>query len=317
MIVRHLLSLASRGRLSVMIFHRVPAVPDALLPLEPAAAQFEALVVHVKRRFSILPLADGIRRLYDGTLPTGALAITFDDGYSDNLSVAAPILHRHGIPATVFVATGYLDGGCMFNDMVIEAVRQATAPEFDLSALGLGKHSVVSVADRRDAIERILGQIKRLPALERSERATSILHTAGAAAPARRMMSRVELQSLADFGIDVGAHTVTHPILAVTPPADAWREILESKRDLEATLGRPVQLFAYPNGKPDADYNGEHVRMVREAGFAGALTTAWGVASRASDPLQLPRFTPWTRQRIKFDVLMLRNMRHRNEQRAA
>ena len=78
---------------------------------------------HLKRRFSVLPLADGVERLYDGTLPASALAVTFDDGYADNLAVAAPLLRKHGVPATLFIATGYVDGGAMWNDIVIEAFR--------------------------------------------------------------------------------------------------------------------------------------------------------------------------------------------------
>jgi peptidoglycan/xylan/chitin deacetylase (PgdA/CDA1 family) len=316
-ILRQALSIASRGRLSIMIFHRVLATPDPLLPQEPAAAEFEALVVHLKRRFTVLPLADGVRRLYDGTLPAGALALTFDDGYTDNLAVAAPILARHGVPATVFVATGYLDGACMFNDMIIEAVRRARTPALDLTAHGLGIHPVASDAERRGAIDAIIVQVKYRATAERRALAAAILGAAGAAAPARLMLDRAGVRALADFRIDVGAHTVTHPILAESAAADAWREIGESKRDLEAATAAPLTLFAYPNGKPDADYKAEHVRMVREAGFAAAVTTAWGVASRASDPLQLPRFTPWTRAPFKFDLMMLRNMRLGAEQRAA
>jgi len=317
MILRQALSLASRGRLSIMIFHRVLSAPDPLLPQEPAAADFEALVIHLKRRFSVLPLAEGVRRLYDGTLPAGALSLTFDDGYTDNLAVAAPILARHGVPATVFIATGYLDGASMFNDTIIEAVRRAPAPALDLAEQGLAVHPVASDAERRAAIDAIIGQVKYRPPGERLAQAAAILRAAGAAPPAGLMLDRAGVRKLAGFGVDVGAHTVTHPILAESTPADAWREISDSKRDLEATTGAPLSLFAYPNGKPDADYKAEHVRMVREAGFAAAVTTAWGVASRDSDRLQLPRFTPWTRAPLKFDLMMLRNMRHGAEQRAA
>jgi peptidoglycan/xylan/chitin deacetylase (PgdA/CDA1 family) len=125
------------------------------------------------------------------------------------------------------------------------------------------------------------------------------------------------LRSLVDAGLEIGAHTVNHPILASVSAAEAWREISESKRDLEQTLGRAVTLFAYPNGKPGKDYAVEHVRMVREAGYVAAVSTAHGAASPQSDTLQLPRFTPWTRQHPKFDLLMLRNLCQGMEARAA
>ena len=317
MILKHALALASRGRLSILTFHRVLAVPDPLLPGEPSAAQFVALLAHVKRNYSVLPLADAIRRLYNGTLPSSALSITIDDGYADNMTVAAPILHGLKLHATVFVATGYLDGGCMFNDMIIEAVRGAKSERLDLAHLDLGTYSLGSIADRRGAIDAIIAKIKYLPAPERIERARRVLSAAGVAAPTKVMLTRDQIVALADFEVDVGAHTVTHPILTNISAADASHEIHQSKVELEQLTQRPVPLFAYPNGYPDVDYTGEHVRMVRDAGFLAGATTAPGAASRESDPMQLPRFTPWTRRPLKFDLLMLRNFRERPERAAA
>jgi peptidoglycan/xylan/chitin deacetylase (PgdA/CDA1 family) len=305
---RSALSLASRDRLSILIFHRILRKPDPLLPSEPTAEQFEALLRHLKARFTVLPLLDAVRCLYSGTLPASALAITFDDGYADNLAVAAPILRRNGIPATVFIATGYLDGGCMWNDLVIEAFRSTHRSELDLTDVGAGRHALASIDDRRAAIDRVLVAIKYLAPAQRVERARVILQSAGVSAPVDLMLTRSSLRSLIEFGFEIGAHTISHPILARVPASDAWREISESKQDLEGLLDRAVTLFAYPNGQPYRDYTHEHVRMVREAGFAAALSTARGAASPKSDVLQLPRFTPWSRHPMKFDLLMLRNL---------
>ena len=82
MITRTALSLASRGRLSILIFHRVLREPDPLLPSEPSAAEFEAIAEHVKARFTALPLSEAVARLQSGTLPSAALSITFDDGHA-------------------------------------------------------------------------------------------------------------------------------------------------------------------------------------------------------------------------------------------
>ena len=155
MIRRWALAVAGRGRLSVLILHRVLAAPDPLLPSEPTSAQFDALLGHVKRQFNVLPLTDAVSRLYAGTLPSRALSITFDDGYADNLTVAAPILKAHGLPATVFVATGCFVDGCMWNDMVIEAVRTTSRPSMDLESAGLGNVPVASVEQKRAAIDLI------------------------------------------------------------------------------------------------------------------------------------------------------------------
>jgi len=132
----------TRGRLSILIFHRVLAETDPLFPGEPNAAQFDKLCAHLRARFEVLPLSEAVTRLQQGSLPAGALAITFDDGYADNLSIAAPILRKHHLPATLFIATGYLDGGCMWNDKLIEAFRSTRNSEIDLRDLGLETYSV-------------------------------------------------------------------------------------------------------------------------------------------------------------------------------
>jgi peptidoglycan/xylan/chitin deacetylase (PgdA/CDA1 family) len=306
---RAALALASRGRLSILIFHRVLREPDALLPSEPTVLEFDTLLTHLKRHYTILPLTDAIDRLYSGSLPSGAVAITFDDGYADNLAVAAPVLRKHAVPATIFIATGYLDGGVMWNDLVIEAFRSAERQELDLNGLGLGTHLLACVDDRRSALDRVLNALKLRPASEREALARRVADTAGVRQTGAFMLTSGGVRALAAFGIDVGAHTVSHPILATTHPDEAWREISESKRTLEHLIGRPVTVFAYPNGRPDIDYSVEHAGMARDAGFSAALSTAWGTANRSTDRMQLPRFTPWTRKPFKFDLQMLTNFR--------
>ena len=319
--LRGAFAIASRSganaRLSILIFHRVLESSDPVLASEPSAEQFDALMQHVKSTFRVLPLGDAVHALFRGTLPSRALAISFDDGYADNLTHAAPILRRHGLPATVFVATGYLDGGCMFNDRVIEALRATRCTDLDLTPLGLGRYPLDSVDARRRAIDGVLDAIKYLPFADRERCAADVAERADVPIPVNLMLTRDGVRSLGAMGLDIGAHTVRHPILTELSRDEAWREIVDSKRELEAIVGRDVMLFAYPNGKPDRDYAREHVAMVRDAGFMAAVSTAWGVASRASDAFQLPRFTPWTRQPLKFDLLMLRNLRQAGEQRAA
>ena len=317
MILAGTLALASRGRLSILIFHRVLPERDALFPGEPTAREFDALLAHLKARFSVLPLREAVDRLYGATLPRAALAVTFDDGYADNLALAAPLLRKHGVPATLFVASGYLDGGLMWNDRVIAAFRSTSRTQLDLQAHGLGAFPTGSTADRRTGIERLLREIKHRPALERERLASAVLDVSGVDPPKNLMLTSDGVRALQAHGVDVGAHTVTHPILARVSRDEAWREICEGKRALESIVGRHVPLFAYPNGHPGDDYTPDHVRMVREAGFTAAVSTAWGAANRTSDRMQLPRFTPWTRKPLRFDLLMLRNLRHRPIQQEA
>src|SRR5205085_1443710 len=117
--------------------HRVLADPDPLFPEEVGAPDFDAQMSILKRWFNVLPLKEALARLREGRLPMRAACITFDDGYADNATVAAPILRRHGLPATFFIATDFIDGGEMWNDTVIDTVRRAPGDSLDARALGL------------------------------------------------------------------------------------------------------------------------------------------------------------------------------------
>ncbi len=315
MLERPMFSLLSpggaRGRLSILIFHRVLPAPDPIFPGEASAAWFDAMLGWLKAWFNVLPLDEAVRRLGEGRLPARAAVITFDDGYADNHDVALPLLQRHGLPATFFIATGFLDGGRMWNDSVIEAVRRCPAAELDLAGLGegdLGRHAVGTAEEKRRAIEAVIGAIKYQPLAARAALVERIGERAGAELPGDLMMTADQVRALRRAGMQIGGHTVSHPILATLDDGAARYEIAEGKRRLEEILGEPVTLFAYPNGKPAADYSPASVALVRELGFQAAVSTAWGAAGPASDPFQLPRFTPWDRSRGRFALRLARNL---------
>jgi hypothetical protein len=138
-----------RAQLLITIFHRVLDRPDPLLPGIPDIDRFRWQIKLLAKHFNILPLRDAAQRLVDGNLPARAAAVTFDDGYADNLTNAIPVLAARGLPATFFVATDYLDGGRMFNDTVIELVRRLDGVNADFSTIGLGMEPCSSIAERR------------------------------------------------------------------------------------------------------------------------------------------------------------------------
>lgn len=295
--------------LSVLNYHSVSAQPEPLGHADVDAATFEMHLEVLASACTVLPLGEAARRLRDGTLPPCAACITFDDGYADNVTRALPMLQRHGLSATFFIATGYLDGGRMFNDVVIEALRRCDAAELDLVALDLGRHPLHDTEARARAIGEILGKVKRLAPDVRAQRVAAVATAAGVAPAGQLMMTREQVRALADAGMEIGCHTHTHPILTSVPPEQARADIAENKRELEDIIGRPVTVFAYPNGKPIRDYGAEHVAMVREAGFEAAVSTARGVAHGGSDPLQLPRFTPWDATPERFLARLVMNWR--------
>jgi peptidoglycan/xylan/chitin deacetylase (PgdA/CDA1 family) len=302
-----LLSMPRTRRLSVLCYHRVLARQDPLLPGEPTAEEFEERMRWVKTNFNVLPLMEAVRAMRENRLPPRALCITFDDGYADNFCIALPILQRLGLPATFFVATGFLDGGCMFNDVVIEAVRAALPADLDLDDLGLGRHPLGSDEQRCRAIDRILARLKYFEPIRRSEVAREVARRAGARVRTDLMMTSEQVCRLHAAGMEIGAHTVSHPILAEVGAQRARHEMAASRARLEEITGAPVRLFAYPNGTPLRDYRGEHAALAREVGFDAAVSGAWGAARAGDDLYQIPRFTPWDRPNWRFGLRLATN----------
>ncbi len=106
----------------------------------------------------------------------------------------------------------------------------------------------------------------------------------------------------------IGGHTTNHPILCTLDVAAAVQEIESNRDTLKAITGRAPVMFAYPNGRPDVDYDARHMALVRAAGYAGSVTTSWGVARSGDDLYQVPRFTPWHTEPKRFVAQMLRNL---------
>lgn len=293
--------------LSILVYHRVVPEPDPLVPDAVCAKEFDWQLAVLNRWFTVLSLREATARLRNRTLPVRAACVTFDDGYADNVTVALPFLRRRRLPATFFLATAFLNGGRMWNDSVIETVRRVRGDTLDARCLGLGRLLVSSIDLRRQAIASLLEAIKYLPLEERQGRVEELGSGLSRDLPLDLMMTAEQVRYLHACGMEVGAHTVSHPILAKLDPERASMEIREGKKRLEAITGAPVSLFAYPNGKPGRDYRTEHVGMVKQLGFEAAVSTAWGVARAASDPFQLPRFTPWDRTPGRFLLRLMQN----------
>jgi peptidoglycan/xylan/chitin deacetylase (PgdA/CDA1 family) len=305
------LSPAGRSaRLSILIYHRVLAEQDSIFPGEATVDTFNAQISRLKVVFNVLPLVEAIVRLKAGTLPARAACITFDDGYADNLTHALPILQKHGLHATFFIATAYLNGGRMFNDTIIEAIRNSHDSFLDFDELGLGCHDVSTAQAKCQAINKILHKVKYLPVKLREEKVAQLAHLAGnAQLVGDMMMTTAQLKAMHAAGMGIGAHTSRHPILVNLSDKEVCDEILTGQKFLEDTLGETVTLFAYPNGKPGIDYLSGQAAIVRELGFDAAVSTQTGYATNGCDLFQLPRFTPWQTNTDRFILSLLNNLR--------
>jgi peptidoglycan/xylan/chitin deacetylase (PgdA/CDA1 family) len=243
-----------------------------------------------------------------------SVVVTFDDGYADNLRNAKPLLERYEVPATVFVTTGYVgqdrefwwdelerllpDGGPLPPMLRLKINGDDRRWEVGSGGIsGLDRTwNVVATNDPtpRASLYRSLHKLLRpMREIERRGILDDLIQFVGPgdrARPDYRALAPDEIIRLATDGlVEVGAHTVTHPVLT-TLPFDAQRaEIRESKADLEQILGRPIASFAYPYGST-SDYTQETVAAVRQAGYARACANFPGTISPNSNRFELPRF---------------------------
>ncbi len=294
------LSSVVAPRLTILTFHRVLPEPDPMFPAGMTRQKFSRLLDWIQGSFQVVSLPEGARGLQQGSLPSRALAITFDDGYANNYTVAAPMLRDRGLPATFFVTTAFRDGGCMWNDRIIESMRLHDAARIDLSAASLGTLPLTDVTERKRAAWQLINAIKYLPWQDRE---AAINATFGPDLPACEalMMTDAQIRALAAIpGMTIGGHTHSHPILARLAPEVARKEITANRELLESITGEPITWFAYPNGQPGTDYDASHVRMLKESGFEGAVTTAQGAAGPGDSLFQLPRFTSWDKTPDRF-----------------
>lgn len=293
----------SLNRLRVLAYHRVlPRTAEAgfSYDIELVSAwedEFEWQVRYLARNHEVITCRDLAALLDAGRpVPRGAVIITFDDGYRDNHDVALPILRRHGVPAVVFVATGYMDSReTYWYDQLVHhmlGVRHAELPMPDgINDLIVGGGE----AQRRRTAQAALRHLKLLPEAARRDTlerwrvamGVSVLEeSAGYDGP----MSWSQVKALSDAGIEIGSHTVSHPVLAnIADDTQLERELFDSKAQIEARTGQPVVSLAYPVGGPGA-YSDRVVEVARRAGYRFGFTYETGVIDpRRMDAFRLRR----------------------------
>jgi len=226
-------------------------------------------------------------------LPSNAVTVTVDDGYRDFLLYAAPVFRAFDIPATVFVATGFLDGEMLWWDSIEFALRQASCREVRVDGW---VYPVVTPEQRTAALESIGVHAKTLPNRARMQLIGDLVRELGVRLPETPPADYAplrwdEVRRLSREGFEFGSHSVSHPVLSrLETPEELDREIQLSRQRLQEELGEPPAHFCYPNGQPE-DWNETVVNAVSRSGFATACTTIHGVNRRIDSPFRLARLS--------------------------
>jgi peptidoglycan/xylan/chitin deacetylase (PgdA/CDA1 family) len=301
---------------TILLYHRVAKVTSDPQLLCVSPEHFAEHLEVIQKHFCPMRLQHLAQSLQNGDLCKRAIAITFDDGYVDNLFNGQPLLEKYSVPATIYVATGYIGGqrAYWWDELDRLVLQPDTLPDtLDLNVNGrmyqweLGMapnhsrkpHLSWSVLDKNDSSPRqrlyssLCELIRPLSHKERHTVLDQLREWAkvdvGEDFPLR-VLSSSEILQLDEGGlVEIGAHTVNHPVLSKLLPDDQREEIKESKKHLEAIVGHSIASFAYPYGTR-GDYSSDTVNIVRETGFANACSNFSGAVWRGSDHFQLPRF---------------------------
>jgi peptidoglycan/xylan/chitin deacetylase (PgdA/CDA1 family) len=226
-----------------------------------------------------------------------SVAITFDDGYADNLSEAARLLMRSNTPATFFLTTGYMGKTREFWWDELERIAYGPARDRDQDPFQFSAGSLNILCDpNAPAHLTYFDMYEKLQPLDHDLRRhilDQLLEWAGLTARGReshRSMTAEEIIRLHSLGsFEIGAHTVTHPVLSAQPLDSQYKELAASKAWLEDLVGTPVASFSYPYGGSN-DYTPQTVRAVTDSGFARACSTCSHPVNRTDSPYELPRF---------------------------
>ena len=304
-----------RERAIILVYHRIAehVLDPQFLCVSPS--HFNEHLDCLRRDYSVVSLSSLRRSLFNRQLPRKTVVLTFDDGYVDNLWNAKPLLERYDIPATMFVTSGYVwqKRELLSDELERIILQQETLP--DMLILNISgkvcswrtggypaQRGAWNIGMKYDPTPRhrcyrdLHTLLRPLNETNRKAVLLKLVQWAGCSNQPRLdhcVMEKNELRALSEGGlIEIGAHSVSHLMLAVQPVSFQQEEINGSKRQLEDVLGRPVTSFAYPYGGPN-DVSESTIRLVQQAGFesaciAGGIPT---LVNLRSNFFTLPRYS--------------------------
>jgi len=284
--------LVKNGQSIVLNYHRLCKTHDPFSPALPVDI-FRKQVEWLADNFRIMSVGELVERSSKGKPLDGTAAITFDDGYIDNYELAFPILKSLQLPATFFITINFIDGQLPWFERIQYAIRK-TGKAFGHLKLN-GKFYDIplrSVSERLQAISFIKSKLKKNQPWTIESYVDEIekrLRVPVAESVGTRFMNWEHVREMASAGMEIGSHTLSHPILSLLPDSQARVEIAGSKVRLEEELRQPVRSFCYPNGKR-SDFSEITKKIVKEAGYTSASTTEVDYFDCKTDLYEIPRF---------------------------
>lgn len=280
-LVERVLGSRPSDRLLVLAYHRICDLPAEGYPFQHETVsatpeQFDRQLDFIKRRFEVVNFHRLAEMEKSGDpLPPNLLVITFDDGYEDNYTVALPILKAHGLTATVYVSTGFIDSGQPFWFEMLSYYVMRMKPgvirlresELHLELTDANRHEVRRVIGRG---MRVVADRTRLAMLEELKQQAGVAPSDDELALVRPL-SWQQVRTLDAAGVEIGSHTVTHPFLVQLDDEELAAELGGSKARIEEETGRKVSSLAYPTGGSEF-FDERAVRLAGEFGYRYAVS---------------------------------------------
>ncbi len=275
--------------LAILYYHHVLKEPNIFFPADICETEFNKQIEYLKKIYNILPLSKAIKELKNGTLKRNSLVITFDDGYKDNYDYAIPILVKHNVHATVFIATEGIESGILWNNAIEQSIIKTKNTSIPKGIIG-EKIDISSNSLKIKAIKLLTSVLKRMSNKERTQKVKQLSNQLNAATFDRVTMNAKEISHLVEQGFEIGAHTHSHTILSAENINDCKEEIEVCKAILEKITEQKTKYFAYPNGSFGVDFNSQHRTLINELGFEAAFSTNDGGCFKDSNLFSLSRF---------------------------
>jgi peptidoglycan/xylan/chitin deacetylase (PgdA/CDA1 family) len=290
-----------KADLSIFTFHRVLDKKCSVIPDWPDSLEFAAKIKWISRNADIVPLEVALQEVFKGgTSKSRLAAITFDDGYKDNLKVAVPVLKSLNAHATFFIATKYINGRGIFDDRIVQSVFQSSLRSLNAEQLELGTLLLDTPRNKQTSINRLLEKLKYRSLIDREKITDQLVIQLVDVEPTNSMMDTTEIKRLVESGMSLGSHSHTHAIATTLSDDEFEVDLIAGLNALEKISGYRARLFAYPNGIPKTDFRESHQKILRRNGIEFALSTQSGITTSESNRFALPRITPWPKTYASF-----------------
>ena len=303
-----------KNRVIILMYHRFS---DKVEPFKLQKNVFENQIKFLKRKYNFVSLEDYTEVIIEkkSYLPPNPVIVTIDDGYWDSYTFAYPILKKYSIPATIFLATDFINHGeWLWSNKLEYILKNSEYKKFNFT-LGKGREAKFDVSDFSSWHKtqlRIFNYCRTIPNIQKDELIDSLAKQLKVDVPSKAIgdflpLTWDQIREMSNYGITFGSHSCSHPILSRLTEEELVHEIKDSKWSIEKNLGKQVVSFCYPNGTLE-DFNSSVVMILQNFGYKTSVTTIPGHNNlKDINPFYLKRLSVIESDHVKLLARLIRS----------